>query len=220
MKKRGIKLFTILLTAGMLAVTAVSGISANMITNTKTTVYQMEKNDSVLVDGGGMTGKILPDRKWLSNVESKISKGNGYVRVKLNGYSKPVLLEASKKYIEHVGDGNGGSGYASRHVWVYTESSKRNAKCIGTLIGIDYIGVKNNVIYTKGDGTIETYLVSSDGERLVQKDYADINRKTGFTNDSNKGTGYKSVNGSKAKDLYYKLLKEYQNSTTIYFEIK
>lgn len=220
MKKRGIKLFTILLTAGMLAVTAVSGISANMITSTKTTVYQMEKNDSVLVDGGGMTGKILPDRKWLSNVESKISKGNGYVRVQLNGYSKPVLLEASKKYIEHVGDGNGGSGYASRHVWVYTESSKRNAKCIGTLIGINYIGVKNNVIYTKGDGTIETYLVSSDGEYLVQKDYADINRKIGFTNDSNKGTGYKSVNGSKAEDLYNKLLEEYWNSTTIYFEIK
>lgn len=220
MKKRGTKLFTILLTAGMLAVTAASGISANMITSTKTTVYQMEKNDSVLVDGGGMTGKILPDRKWLSNVESKISKGNGCVRVELNGYSKPVLLEASKKYIEHVGDGNGGSGYASRHVWVYTESSKRNAKCIGTLIGIDYIGVKNNVIYTKGNGTVETYLVSSDGEYLVQKDYADINRKIGFTNDSNKGTGYKSVNGSKAEGLYNKLLEEYQNSTTIYFEIK
>ncbi len=217
--KRGTKLFTILLTTGMLAFTAASGISANMITSTKTTVYQMKENDSVLVDGGGMTGKIFPDRKWLSDVESKMSKGNGYVRVKLNGYSKPVLLEASKKYIEHVGDGNGGSGYASRHVWVYTESSNRNAKCIGTLIGFNYIGVKNNVIYTRGNGTVETYLVSSDGERLVQKDYADINTKLGFTNSSNKGTGYKSVNGSNAEDLYYKLLNEYWGST-IHFKIR
>ncbi|RKM55540.1 hypothetical protein D6853_08245 [Butyrivibrio sp. X503] len=219
MKKRGTKLFTILLTAGMLAFTAASGISANMITSTKTTVYQMEKNDSAFVDGGGMTGKIFPDRKWLSDVESKMSKGNGYVRVKLNGYSKPVLLEASKKYIEHVGDSKGNSRNASRHVWVYTESSNRNAKCIGTLISDDYIGVKNGMIYARSGGTIETYLVSADGERLVQKDYADINTKLGFTNSSNKGTGYKSVNGYSAEKLYYKLLDEFWGST-IHFKIR
>ena len=74
MKKRGTKSFTVLLTAGMLAFTTAVGISANMITSTETISYQMEENADTLVDGGGMTGKILQDKKWFSDVERGIYK--------------------------------------------------------------------------------------------------------------------------------------------------
>ena len=69
MKKRGTKLFTFLLTAGMLVVTAASGISANMITSTKTTAYQMKENDSVLVDDRqNFTGQKMVKQCGIQNI--------------------------------------------------------------------------------------------------------------------------------------------------------
>lgn len=222
MKKRGTKLFTILLTAGMLAFTAAVGISANMITSTETISYQMEENADTLVDGGGMTDKILQDKKWFSDVERGIYKGNGYTRVNLvrTGKSETasVLLEANKKYVAKFGTANNGSAYHSRHVWVYTESSNRNVKCIGTLISNDNIAFKNGAIYARGDGTMEVYVLSPDKEHLVLRDYANIYSQMGHTNKNY--SNFTHYYGPEVEDLYNKLRKEYDNATSISFKIK
>ena len=93
MKKRGTKILAGLATVVMFAVTGfVSAQSIGGVATSEaveTVEYKMERND-IAPDSS-----ILPDCRYLSDVEKKLVKGQKYVRITTKYYN-PVLLVAPK----------------------------------------------------------------------------------------------------------------------------
>ncbi len=168
MKKRGIKLIAGLVTAGMLAATGFVGIQTiGEVTTTETIEYEMEENEA----GGYDLSPVFYPRAddtgypYLSGLEKSLPKGTRYGRVKMQGYNQPVLVvfPSTNNY------------YAK----LYTEKSGRNVRCIGEIRTNIGIKINNGIIYTLYDNTdthgrCMSFLVRSDGDGLVVKDYIDV----------------------------------------------
>ncbi|SFU91162.1 hypothetical protein [Butyrivibrio sp. INlla21] len=184
MKKTGRKIIFGLVTMGMLAVTGASAIVGEIPAEKIETVeYKMEKNDSSLVSGPY-------DLKWTYDRNKKgqyvttfdeainiyITFRQRYALVNIKGYDKPVLIRAMEE------DRRDNLTY---NVQVYTEQGKNKPlKMVGELESDFPITMKDGVIYANSSRSYETYVVSSDGKRLVPKDYINFNGWSGYTNSS------------------------------------
>lgn len=164
MKKSGMKLFTFMLTAGMLAIAATAGAATSRIATTETVEFKVEENDSALITNNGKMG-ALKDKRYLSDVEKSLSKGYGFTRVQLNEGNRTVLLVAPRESI---------FSNLSKQVYAYVEIPGQGVRCIGTLKNDWGISIKDGVLYTCTDDLVESFVVSSDGKRLVRKNNENV----------------------------------------------
>lgn len=209
MKKRGIKLIAGLVTAGMLAVTCFVGIQSVGDMTSKTVMYKMQENQ--VASGFDYSPTFIPrsdDTGYpnLSGLEKSLPKGTRYVRVKMQGYNQPVLV------VFHTG-----SNY---YAYLYTEKSGRNVRCIGEIRPNTGIAINNGIIYTVYDNTdthlrCMSFLVRSDGDGLVVKDYIDVTvfrsqyNYWGYSNCDDKGNMHHIKDDKDGEAIFDKFSRNY-----------
>lgn len=215
MNKRRTKLLACLFTAGMLSLATFVGVNSNPITKTEITTYQMKENQAAVVTDSREKGRIK-DQKYISDFISALPKGYGYTRVKLNalGYDKDVLLVALP------GEVYGDHAY---HIFLFTEKSGRNLKCIAELDSHSScpFEISNGFLYVRTfaddkENLLEEFTMSADGERLIPTSLSSYEPPYGGYI-YNPLEGYKLVDG---KFYFDRLFNKFHSAKVITFKIK
>ncbi|RKM55879.1 hypothetical protein D6853_10050 [Butyrivibrio sp. X503] len=218
MNKKVVHLVTGLATAGMLAATGCVGAQAirgMMPVETKETVeFAMAENESAL-SGSHNPGTTSYNEFWQIFREFDNCKDGSYAYAEGKhsvGYDGEILIVTS-------------SGNSNSYTF-YTKRKNEPVRYAGTLETKDSIKYKDGVFYVRhiegSTYSYETYIVSSDGRRLIHREYAQLNGSSyyAYYNSSNKSndSAYKKEQRD-AKSVYQNLEKEYKRLKGIDFKI-
>ena len=208
MKKRVLQLITGLATAGMLATTGFVGMQAIRgvmpAETTETVEFAMAENKSALSEGSDSKSTGC---NTFAEVIADAGKSASYVQKYSAGYSGNVLII-----------------HESNEYRFYTVKKGEKVRHDGTLKTNDPVKYKDGIYYVHfKDGTsdaYETYVVSSDGKRLIHKEYAQLKSNSYYayknTSSTSNGSNYQQKY-SDAKSVYERLKKAYNNADVIYY---
>ncbi|RKM54234.1 hypothetical protein D6853_13465 [Butyrivibrio sp. X503] len=241
MEKKGAQLFIGALTAGIVATSTITGaatIKGNVET-TETVEYVMKENEHNFTSqeyslntlgtpyititynkDGKIVQKSIHECDSFDEIIKGLPKGFGYKKFYLKGYKGEVFAITG-----HPDTSNGKN--TSYYAYFFTKQSGSHVRYVGSIKTDSYdrpIKLSSDgILYASATRDIyETFLVTSDGQKLLYKDHIFLFRHEeeceGIRRDSDVSAPGKQFQSRDKKD-YDKYVKQLQNTPAISFDI-